>query len=215
MFGPLCADVVIGRKFPTRHGSFEAVTGECSSGVNGSRASSPSPVSWRTLRGFHRSIEKFRQVGADRYFHPNALRIITRLGCREPNVLLGRCTAPSRSHPESIAGGHSRSYRQRASGENQTDARGRKASPTQPCGAGPLSLAGTRSAGEGAERTGAGTRSRTTARARRPPVPAACFPGGPGGRRLAAARRRRDGGIPHAPGRARSNPCRPRCGRIC
>jgi len=44
----------------------------------------------------------------------------------------------------------------RASGENQTHARGRKASPTQPCGAGPLSLAGTRSAGEGAERTGGG-----------------------------------------------------------
>ena len=51
-----------------------------------------------------------------------------------------------------------------------------------------------------------------TAPARTPPGSAACFPGGPGGRRLAAATRRRGGGIPHGRGRARSGPCTPRCG---
>jgi len=43
----------------------------------------------------------------------------------------------------------------------------------------------------------------TTARVRRPPASAACFPGGPAAPRSAAATHRRAYGIPHEPWRAR------------
>ena len=55
----------------------------------------------------------------------------------------------------------------------------------------------------------------TTARVRRPSEPAACFPAGPAAPRSAAATRRRAYGIPHGCGRARPDPCTPRCGRTC
>ena len=61
-------------------------------------------------------------------------------------------------------------------------------------------------------RSSGAARVPTSAWVRTPPGSAACFPGGPGGPRPAAARRRRDGGIPRGPGRARSDPCTPRCG---
>ena len=55
----------------------------------------------------------------------------------------------------------------------------------------------------------------TTARVRRPSRSAACFPAGSAAPRSAAATPRRAYGIPHGCGRARPDPCTPRCGRTC
>jgi hypothetical protein len=52
----------------------------------------------------------------------------------------------------------------------------------------------------------------TTARVRRPSRSAACFPAGSVAPRSAAATPRRAYGIPHGCGRARPDPCTPRCG---
>ena len=53
----------------------------------------------------------------------------------------------------------------------------------------------------------------STVRVRRPSRSAACFPAGPAAPRFAAATRRRAYGIPRGCGRARPDPCTPRCGR--
>ena len=55
----------------------------------------------------------------------------------------------------------------------------------------------------------------STVRVRRPSRSAACFPAGPAAPRSAAATRRRAYGIPRGCGRARPDPCTPRCGRTC
>jgi hypothetical protein len=54
-----------------------------------------------------------------------------------------------------------------------------------------------------------------TARVRRPPESAACFPAGSAAPRPVAATHPPAAGIPHGPWRARSDPCTPRCGRTC